>query len=129
MAVRATGLRACLLAAIFVACGGDEKPAPRNVTKQEARSKEERKDLNRARRIVKARKNNVRGGVELAAFAQELQRLTIAGAREEIAALFLDPEAIATCTFSRDKGAQVVEFERIRDFVAQRRSRLDRVAG
>jgi hypothetical protein len=115
-------------AASLVACGGGDETAPRNVTKQEARSKEERKDLKRARRIVKARKDNVHGGVELAAFAQQLQRSVQAGAREDVAALFLDPQTLAPCSFTRDKGAVVVELERIREHIQQRKQHVEQIA-
>jgi len=111
---------------MLVACGSDDTPAPRNVTKEEARNQGERKDLKRARRIVKARKGNVRGGVELAGFAQQLQRSTLSGDRPALEALFLDPERISSCSFTRDKGAQVIPFDEIRAFLAQRRQ-VDRV--
>lgn len=125
MPARTLALLAALLACSLGACGGGGEPPPRNVTREQARTKAERKDLDRARKLVKARDENVRGGVELAGFAQELQRLTLAGARADIEGLFLAPERIQACAFTRDRGAQVLAFEQVEQFLAQRRNRLD----
>lgn len=118
-----------LLVAGLASCGGNgDPPAPRNVTAEQVQSKEARKDLQRARRMVKARKENVRGGVELAGFAQQIQQLTTAGARGEIEALFVDPKALSACTFARDKGAQMLSFEQVEELLAEKRNRLSTVA-
>jgi hypothetical protein len=108
----------------MLACSPAASPSPERTAERDPGS---RKQGPRHRRDGQADSSTQSGGVELAAFAQRLQDLTVAGDAATLEALFLDPTTIRECAFSRPKTREGITAPQVSELLSQRRARVQRV--